>query len=340
MTEDCSRIDDDRPAVAGGDIVSVAEAATARATRDPRLGGLVIVARTPNGDHRAVGSESLGPLRAAISVAVAADNTRLWSDVVGNETVEQPTRSMPEIVRAAAEASNVGTAHVGCIQDDSLAALAVWFEIDGHVASAADRRSTMELLATAAQRQREVFAERAATAAANAPAVPADAPTGRTFDADDPHLDRVTGVATKAEFEAAMENYDSDEATLVVVDLDGFAPIAEQYGETVTEAVLLEIADRLVSSCRRDDLIARLGPDTFAVLFAEATRSVGLQVAKRLLDNIAQPLAVDGGPESVTATIALAHQIGLVDMEELYESADHAVASGKRSGTGRLVVAS
>jgi hypothetical protein len=42
----------------------------------------------------------------------------------------------------------------------------------------------------------------------------------------------------------------------------------------------------------------------------------------------------------VTATVALSHQFGLVDMEELFESADSAVASGKRSGHGRLVIAS
>ncbi len=340
LTEESSRFHDDPPVPAGGEILAVANAATARADQDPSMGELVIVARLADGAHRAVGGGGVGPLRAAISVAVAADNSRLWSDIVDTETVERSTRSLPEIVRSAAEASNITTAHVGCIRDETVAAVAVWFEIDGEVANSDDRDATMRMLAAAAERQREFFAARAAEEAANAPDPTPESTAGRQFDADDPKLDRTTGLATRAEFEAAMEHYDSDEATLVVVDLDKFADVAEQYGDAITDAVLREIADRLVLSCRRDDLIARIGPDNFAVLFSEAPRSVGLQIAKRLLATIAEPLPVAGGPENVTATIALAHQFGLVDMDELLESADDAVASGKRSGTGRLVIAS
>lgn len=327
-------------APAGGEIVAVATAAAAHADDDPSVGQLVIVARTADGGHRAIGGGGLGPLRAAISVAVAADNDRLWSDVVGTDTVERPTRSLPEVVRAAAEASNVHTSFVGCIRDESVAAVAVWFEVDGAVASPAARRATMEMLSAATERQREFFAARAAEEAATVAPSAEDAATGRIFDPNDPAVDGVTGLATAADFERAVENYDSDEATLVVVDLDDFATIADGHDETITNAVLREIADRLVASCRRDDLIARIGPDTFAVLFADASRSVGLHVAKRLLDTIALPLPIAGGPELVTATVALAHQFGLVDMDELLESADEAVASGKRSGTGRLVIAS
>ncbi|MDW3213264.1 MAG: GGDEF domain-containing protein [Ilumatobacteraceae bacterium] len=335
--------DADMAAPSGSEIVAVANAASARADHDSAMGELVIVARTADGGHRAIGGGGVGPLRAAISVAVAAENARLWSGVEGTETIERSTRSMPEIVRTAAEASNITTAHVGCIIDDAeppLAAVAVWFEVDGAVAGPNDRRSTMELLAAAAERQRRHFAAKAAERAANAPA-PEEAPSGRReFDADDPSLDSVTGLATRADFESAMDAYESDEATLVVVDLDGFAKVPAECGDVVADAVLREIADRMVSSCRRDDLIARIGPDTFAILFADAPRSVGLHIAKRLLDTIAMPLPIAGGPEVVTATVALAHQFGLVDMEELMESADDAVASGKRSGTGRLVIAS
>lgn len=341
ILDDRPQIHPDVSAPAGGEIVAVANAAAARADHDSTVGELVIVARTADGGHRAIGGGNVGPLRAAISVAVAAGNSRMWDDVVGTSTIECSIRSMPEIVRAAAEASNVTTAFVGCVDDGSIAAVAVWFEIDGHVAGAADREITMELLAIAAERQRQFFSDRAAAETAATPATAADtAPVGRQFDPDDPSIDRVTGLAVAADFEAAVESYEADEATLVVVDLDGFATVAAECGEAITNAVLREIADRLVSACRRDDLIARIGPDTFVVLLADATRSVGLHVAKRLLDTIALPLPVAGGPEVVTATIALAHQIGLVDMEELKESADDAVASGKRAGTGRLVIAS
>ena len=62
-------------------------------------------------------------------------------------------------------------------------------------------------------------------------------------------------------------------------------------------------------------------------------------IAKRLAAAVAAPLPDDLGPDSVTATTALAHQSGLVDLEEMFDSAAAAVASGKRSGTGKLVLA-
>lgn len=341
MIADSTPLTTDHPAPLGGEIVAVATAATDRAGQDPSTGELVIVARTGAGGLQAVGGSGSGPLRAAVSVAVAAGNSRLLEGIIGTDTVERAVRTLPEIVRTTAEAAGVHVAHIGCVEDDSIAAVAVWFEADGQVAGAAARHETMELLDAAAARQREFFAARAAEAAAAAPA-PSDEPDdgSRHFDPEDPNLDRTTGLATRAEFERAMEDYESDEATLVVVDLDGFAQVPEQHGEDVADAILLEIADRLVGSCRGDDLIARIGVDTFAVLFSDAPRSVGLHVAKRLIDTIARPLETTGGPESVTATVALAHQFGLVDMEELLESADDAVASGKRSGRGRLVIAS
>lgn len=330
---------DDLDAPQGGEIVAVANAATAAADHDPEHGDLVIVARTARGEYRAVGAQG-GPLRAAVSVAVASGSDRLWADAAGTATVELPVRALPEIVRSAAEARRVSSVHVGAIVDETVAAVAVWFGIDGKATSTTSRSETMELLATAAERQREFFAAERARQDAERPVLDPVDPNVRVFDPSDPNLDGITGLATRERFETAMEDYDSDEATLVVVDLDGFAKVAAEFGETIADAILRETADRLVSSCRRDDLIARIGPDTFAILFADAPRSVGLQVAKRLLDTIALPLPVAGGPEHVTATIALAHQFGLVDMDELLESADDAVASGKRSGTGRLVIAS
>jgi len=331
----------DLSAPLGGEIVAVANAATVRAEHDESAGELVIVARTGTGSMRTLGTGGSGPLRAAVSVAVAAGNTRLLDGAHGHGTVEHSVRTLPEIIRTTAEAAGVHVAHIGRVEDGSIAAVAVWFEIDGRVSSEIMRRETMELLFAAAERQREYFAARAAAAAAAAPAVDEESTDGRRhFDPNDPHLDMTTGLATRAEFERAVENYESDEATLVVVDLDGFAQVPDDHGEEIADTVLLEIADRLVKTCRTDDFIARIGVDTFAVLFADAPRSVGLHVAKRLIDTIALPLETQGGPDSVTATVALAHQFGLVDMDELLESADDAVASGKRSGRGKLIIAS
>ncbi len=328
----------------GGETAAMAEAIVTHRLHDLGAGGLVIAARTESGSFRTYGGDSLGPVRASVAVAVAAGNSRLWEGAVGTDTVEQPVRALPEVIRASARASGLTHAYVGCIEDESVAAVAVWFEIDGAVAGPDCRREAMELLAAAAQRQADHFRQRAEAAAAKLAADAAAAgPIGeghRTFDANDPRLDAATGLATRAEFEAAVDEFEAEEATLVVVDIDDFADLTGQYDTVVLDQVARTVADRLVGTCRGSDLIARLDDHSYAILLHEATRSTGLQVAKRLLDAIAKPLGIEGGPDNVTATVALAHQFGLVDMEELVESADLAVASGQRSGRGRLVIAS
>ncbi len=326
----------------GGETAAMAEAITTRWLHEAGDGGLVIAARTENGSYRTYGGDNLGPVRASIAVAVAAGNHRLWDGAAGTDTVERPVRALPEVVRTSAEASGIQSAYVGCIQDDSVAAVAVWFEVDGSVAGPDQRREAMGLLAAAARRQADVFRQRgeaAAAAAATLAATQGDG-TERTFDSTDPRLDSVTGLATRAAFEAALDEFDSDEATLVVVDIDAYQQLVELFDADALDRMARVVADRLVSTCRSNDLIARLDDRSFAVLFSDATRSIGLQIAKRLVETVAKPLELDVGPASVTATVALAHQFGLVDTEELVESADQAVASGQRSGHGRLVIAS
>ena len=332
------------PAPAGGETAAMADQITMH--HGSQAGGLVIAARTQNGSYRTYGGENLGPVRAAVAVAVAAGNSRLWDGASGTTIVEQPVRALPEVIRSAAHASGFETAYVGCIEDTSVAAVAVWFEVDGTVATPAQRLEVMQLLEEAASRQAEVFRQRDEAAAAEAAAETAAAEAKRRsrlvreFDPDDPRLDASTGLATRAEFERALDSFDADEATLIVVDIDAFSELVELFDAPSMEGVARAVADRLVSTCRASDLIARLGDRSFAILLNDASRSVGLQVAKRLLDTIAEPLDLDRGPTAVTATVALAHQFGLVDMEELVESADEAVATRARAGNGRLVIAS
>lgn len=326
---------------AGQEIVGVAETVTAKADADPTIGELVVVARTATGGHRTLGGGRIGPLRAAVSVAVAAGNARLWEGATGTQVIERSVRTLPEIIRTAAEASGLSTVHIGCVDDGSLAGLAVWFPVDGRVASVAQQRETMDLIAAAAERQRAFMDARQAEAMASVADAQVEATEGpRRFDPDDPTIDAATGLATRAQFEAAIERYDADEATLVVVAVDDFETLVERSPTDVVDRVALEVADRMVAECRKGDVVARLDAGSFAVLLSDASRAVGLHIAKRLLDAIARPLDIDGGPERVTATVALAHQFGLVDMEELVESADQAVMSGKRAGPGRLVIAS
>jgi len=321
------------------ELFETAAAATTTSVEDPSHGVLVIVLRPNANDHQVIAGGGTGVLRAAVSVAVAAGNDRLWRDAPVGTTSECSTRALPEVVAAAADAAGVQAAHIGVVRHDAASpidAVVMWFQTWNGVARADDRRTLLALLDVAARNEAE---RRGVAAEVLDESVPdLDESAVRRFDVDDPRLDPVTGVLIEDAFVEALEEFAGDEATVVLVDLDDFERVVA-LGDGAVDQILREIADRLVSECRRDDTIARLGPQRFGILFGDLERSAVLHVAKRLLTAISGPLPAHIGVTSVTATLALAHQAGLVDLDEMMESAADAVRSGKRSGAGRLVLA-
>lgn len=315
-------------------LLAAAAAAATHAVGDPTQGVLVIVVHPDANDHQVIAGGGTGVLRAAVSVAAAAGNDRAWRDAPDGDTAERPVRALPEVIAAAAEADGVRGVHTGCVRiGDTIESVAIWFETWQGVADADARRAVLRDLAVAGQEERE----RRAALVTDEPAAETE-PVGRDFDPDDPELDPLTGLVRAERFDELVADYERDEAILVLLDLDGFAGVAADWGDEISDRVLREIADRLVANCRRDDTIARLGHDRFAILFGKVDRSEVVQIAKRLLSAVAEPLPGDG-PDQVTATVALSHQVGLVDLEEMLDSAADALASGKRAGAGRLVLA-
>ena len=330
-------------AAADDELAATALAAASQTSDSPGGGTLIVVVHPERDNHRILAAEGTGVLRAAVSVAVASGNHRLWTDAPVDDTIEHQARELPEVVRAAAGASNVVATHTGTVRvGDCLEGVAIWFDAGSGVASLSERRHTLELLSAAAERDAErAHAKAQAEAELSAASAPSDveADQGRQFDPNDPDLDPLTGLANRDCFENALGLYESDHATLVVIDIDHFDSIADEFDTDVADRILVETADRLLDECRKSDLVARIDTDTFAILFGDVERSIALKISKRLLDRISQPLLTPG-PASITATVALSHQFGLVDTEELMESATDAISSGKRSTRGRLVVGS
>lgn len=85
--------------------------------------------------------------------------------------------------------------------------------------------------------------------------------------------DHLTGLANRALFES-QARYALDTARqnpsaigVVLIDLDGFKPINDQFGHAAGDKVLVEIAQRLSSAAANDsELVARLGGDKFGIV--------------------------------------------------------------------------
>jgi diguanylate cyclase (GGDEF)-like protein len=119
---------------------------------------------------------------------------------------------------------------------------------------------------------------------------------------------------------------------LMLVDLDGFKAINDEYGHAVGDHVLVEAARRLQSVVREEDTIARIGGDEFVILLDRVADPDSLpRLADRIQQVIGEPIAGDA------ATVRMGASVGYSTTErsdESYEAlltrADHAMYAAKQ----------
>ena len=75
--------------------------------------------------------------------------------------------------------------------------------------------------------------------------------------------------------------------SLLLIDLDGFKGINDEYGHQVGDAALQQVARAMRAAARADDFVARLGGDEFVVLAPRASRADAQGLAERVRETIA-----------------------------------------------------
>jgi diguanylate cyclase (GGDEF)-like protein len=96
------------------------------------------------------------------------------------------------------------------------------------------------------------------------------------------------------------------EVGLLVIDLDGFKGTNDALGREAGDQILVEIATRLTRTLRESDTVARIADDEFVALLPDITRPEVELVARSLLRTISAPVAIDGEPATVGASIGIA----------------------------------
>ncbi|MEN3358325.1 MAG: diguanylate cyclase [Mycobacteriales bacterium] len=106
------------------------------------------------------------------------------------------------------------------------------------------------------------------------------------------HTDPLTGLANRAGLTAAAERLPVDDFGLLVVDLDRFKPINDQFGHAAGDEVLKAVAGRLAEvAAVAGGTAARLGGDEFAVLLPAAADPDTVAAAVRSALGRAYPVA-------------------------------------------------
>jgi two-component system cell cycle response regulator len=131
--------------------------------------------------------------------------------------------------------------------------------------------------------------------------------------------------------------------SVLVLDIDHFKPINDNYGHAVGDDVLREFSRRVRKTIRGIDLACRMGGEEFVVAMPDTDAALALIVAERLRQKIAtERFRVTDGDKSieVTVSIGIASLVSGDDTPEiLLKRADDALYRAKRAGRNRVAAA-
>lgn len=146
--------------------------------------------------------------------------------------------------------------------------------------------------------------------------------------------DPLTALANRRATMAALEQAMAGDAPFAValMDLDGFKQVNDRLGHHAGDALLVEVARRLVDAAGTDDHVGRLGGDEFCVLLRDAgSESDCAARCTALLATLGRPVLLDGQPLQFGASLGYAvHGLHGVTAEALLHGADQALYAAKR----------
>jgi diguanylate cyclase (GGDEF)-like protein len=126
----------------------------------------------------------------------------------------------------------------------------------------------------------------------------------------------------------------------LIIDIDRFKQVNDNYGHFVGDEVLRNVAAMIKNSLRREDFFARFGGEEFVVLLPSTDTKSAICVANRIRHLIAtSSLVVQAKSIAITVSIGIAtYSFADRDIDGLLERADEALLTAKNQGRNRWVI--
>lgn len=141
--------------------------------------------------------------------------------------------------------------------------------------------------------------------------------------------------------EAALAHRHQQALSILVVDIDLFKGINDQYGHAVGDLVLKNVANLITQASRSTDAVFRIGGEEFVVVLNKTNEFGASRIAERIRSMVADG-STTVGEEKVTTTVS----VGVASLEDdgnlknLFNNADAAMYAAKTRGRNRVTLAS
>jgi diguanylate cyclase (GGDEF)-like protein len=157
--------------------------------------------------------------------------------------------------------------------------------------------------------------------------------------------DEVTGLYNRRFFSLRLEEEISrfrrfnHPVSVVVLDLDGFKSVNDEFGHAVGDETLRDVGQILMKHSRGINVVSRYGGDEFAVLLVETSKSGARLYADRIRQVVATFPYSHGKRVTASFGVASLPDEEASTSEELFRAADEALYAAKRAGKNQVVAA-
>ncbi|MFV7443271.1 GGDEF domain-containing protein [Acinetobacter pittii] len=152
------------------------------------------------------------------------------------------------------------------------------------------------------------------------------------------NTDPLTGVSNRlalSEYLKIVESYPQKftQTCLMIIDIDRFKQVNDQYGHIVGDRVIVSIAEQLKQNIRSSDLIVRYGGDEFLILLEQVQFIDARLLAEKIRIAISlEEIDLSGSDEKLHVSVSIGFAIGAASWIELLEKADRSLLRAKARG--------
>ncbi|GMB07321.1 sensor domain-containing diguanylate cyclase [Thermolongibacillus altinsuensis] len=123
--------------------------------------------------------------------------------------------------------------------------------------------------------------------------------------------------------------------TFILIDIDNFKKINDTYGHQIGDEIIIQVANIIKANIRENDIGARWGGEELAVYLPKVSLNAGISIANRLVQKVREQT---NPPVTISCGVSYWKKNCSDSVKELFNRADEALYTAKRTGKNRVVV--
>lgn len=155
--------------------------------------------------------------------------------------------------------------------------------------------------------------------------------------------DPLTGLGNRRYFDRSINplfdalDAKGDPFSIIVFDIDHFKRVNDILGHDMGDAILKEVAVRMVTNMRSIDIVSRYGGEEFMIAMPHTTQDEAIQAADRVREMIGgTPIFVGGQALNITTSAGVAEAFSGETLREVFKRADAALYKAKHGGRNKV----